>query len=115
MTRIKGGLLHRKRRTGILKHTKGFKWGRKSKIKVAKVAKMKAGQHAFVDRRKKKRTARQLWLVRLNAAVRKYDLSYSRFVGLLKKANIELDRKVLSELALKYPAVFAKLVETVKK
>ncbi|MFA6547454.1 MAG: 50S ribosomal protein L20 [Candidatus Magasanikbacteria bacterium] len=115
MTRIKGGLLHRKRRTGILKHTKGFRWGRKSKIKVAKVAKMKAGQHAFVSRRTKKRTARQLWSIRLNAAVRKYDLSYSKFISLLKKSNIEMDRKVLSELALNYPAVFAKLVEAVKK
>lgn len=115
MTRIKGGLLHRKRRTGILKHTKGYRWGRKSKIKLAKVAKMKAGQHAFVSRRTKKRSSRQLWTVRLNAAVRKYDLSYSEFIGLLKKAKIELDRKVLAELAVKYPAVFAKLVETVKK
>jgi len=115
MTRIKGGLLHRKRRTGILKHTKGYRWGRKSKIKLAKVAKMKAGQHAFVSRRTKKRSARQLWTVRLNAAVRKYDLSYSQFVGLLKKAKIEIDRKVLSQLALEYPAVFAKLVEAVKK
>lgn len=115
MTRIKGGLLHSKRRAGILKHTKGYRWGRKSKIKVAKVAKMKAGQYAFVDRRKKKRTARQLWTVRLNAAVRKYDLSYSQFIGLLKKNKIEIDRKVLSQLALKYPSVFAKIVEAVKK
>lgn len=115
MTRIKGGLLHRKRRTGILKHTKGYKWGRKSKIKVAKVAKMKAGQYAFNDRKKKKRSARQLWTVRLNAAARKLDLSYSQLINLLKKANVELDRKVLSELAVKYPAVFTKLVEAVKK
>lgn len=115
MTRIKGGLLHRKRRSGILKHTKGYRWGRKSKIKVAKVAKMKAGQHAFADRRKKKRTMRQLWTVRLNAAVRKHNLSYSKFIDLLKKANVELDRKVLSQLALKYPKVFDKLVESVAK
>ena len=88
MTRIKGGLLHRKRRTGILKHTKGYRWGRKSKIKVAKVAMKKAGQHAFADRRKKKRNMRQLWTVRLNAAVRKHGLSYSIFIGMLKKEDV---------------------------
>lgn len=114
MTRIKGGLMHRKRRSGILKHTKGYKWGRKSKIKVAKVAKMKAGQFAFNDRRIKKRDNRRLWEIRINAAVRKYGMSYSKFIGALKKNKIELDRKVLSELAVKYPKVFEKLVEKVK-
>lgn len=115
MTRIKGGILHRKRRAGILKHTKGYRWGRKSKIKVAKVAKMKAGQYAFNDRRIKKRDNRRLWEVRINAAVRKYGLSYSKFIGALKKNKIGLDRKVLSQLAVSYPAVFEKLVEMVKK
>lgn len=114
MTRIKGGLMHRKRRTGILKHTKGYKWGRKSKIKVAKVAKMKAGQYAFADRRIKKRNNRRLWAIRINAATRKYGMSYSKFIGALKKHKIGLDRKVLSELAVKYPQVFEKLVEKVK-
>src|SRR3989338_7591717 len=106
MTRIKGWLLHAKRRRGILKHTKGYKWGRKSKIKVAKVAKMRAGQFAFEGRRAKKRSARGLWQIRVNAAVRAYGLSYSKFMGLLRKKNITLDRKVLSELAAKQPAVF---------
>lgn len=114
MTRIKGGVLHAKRRRGILKHTKGFRWGRKSKIKVAKVAKMKAGQHAFNSRKVKKRTNRALWNVRINAAVRPLDLSYSKLIGLLKKNKITLDRKVLSQLADQYPAVFAKIVESVK-
>ena len=114
MTRIKGGLLHRKRRAGILKHTKGYRWGRKSKIKVAKVAKMKAGQYAFADRRVKKRTMRGLWQVRINAAVRKHGLSFSKFMGGLKKKGIALDRKVLAEMAVNYPAIFAKLVEVVK-
>lgn len=114
MTRIKGGLLHRKRRAGILKHTKGYRWGRKSKIKVAKVAKMKAGQYAFVDRRTKKRIMRGLWQVRINAAVRKHGLSFSKFIGGLKKKGIVLDRKVLAEMAVNYPAVFNKLVEIVK-
>lgn len=114
MTRIKGGVLHAKRRRGILKHTKGYRWGRKSKIKLAKVAKMKAGQHAFVGRRTKKRVNRQLWNVRINAAVRDVDLSYSKLIGLLKKKQVGLDRKVLSTIAQKYPALFKKIVETVR-
>ena len=114
MTRIKGGLLHAKRRRGILKHTRGYKWGRKSKIKVAKVAKMKAGQYAFAGRRMKKRINRGLWNVRINAAVRQYDLSYSKLMGLLKAKKVGLDRKVLSELARYNPAIFKKIVESVK-
>src|SRR3989344_2963052 len=99
MTRIKGGLLHSKRRKGILKHTRGFRWGRKSKIKLAKTAKMKAGQYAFVDRKMKKRINRQIWNIRINAAVREYGLSYSRLIDSLKKKNVALDRKVLAQLA----------------
>ena len=114
MTRIKGGLLHAKRRRNILKLTKGYRWGRKSKIKVAKVAKMKAGQHAFNSRKTKKRLNRGLWNVRINAAARKLGISYSQLMGALKKKNITLDRKILSELGSKYPAVFAKILEQVK-
>lgn len=114
MTRIKGGLLHAKRRRGILKHTKGFRWGRKSKIKVAKVAKMKAGQHAFASRRAKKRLNRGLWQIRINAAARQLGLSYSQLMGMFKKKNIMLDRKVLSQIGNEYPALFAKLTEVAK-
>lgn len=114
MTRIKGGILHAKRRRGILKHTKGYRWGRKSKIKVAKVAKMKAGQHAFRDRRVKKRTMRGLWNIRINAGARKLGVSYSRLMDQLKKAGVALDRKVLSQLAADHPTVFAKVVELTK-
>lgn len=114
MTRIKGGLLHSKRRKGILKHTRGFRWGRKSKIKLAKTAKMKAGQYAFVDRRTKKRTNRGLWNIRINAAVRELGLSYSRLIDALKKNDIALDRKILAELAENHATVFAKVVEAVK-
>src|SRR3989344_8992335 len=98
MTRVKGGLLHAKRRRGILKHTRGFRWGRKSKIKVAKPAKMKAGQFAFEDRRQKKRTNRGLWNIRINAAVREFGLSYSKLIDALKKNNVGLDRKILADL-----------------
>ena len=115
MTRIKGGVLHAKRRRGILKHTKGFRWGRKSKINVAKTAKMKAGQFAYASRRTKKRLNRGLWQVKINAAVRALDMSYSKLMGLLKKNEIELDRKVLSQIAVQYPKMFAKIVEVVKK
>ncbi len=114
MTRIKGGMLHAKRRRGILKHTKGFRWGRKSKIKVAKVAKMKAGQHAFDSRRMKKRTTRSLWQIKINAAARKVGMTYSQFMGALKKKNILLDRKILSQIAAKNPAMFNKIVEMAK-
>lgn len=114
MTRVKGGVLHSKRRRGILKHTRGFRWGRKSKIKVAKVAKMKAGQYAFEDRRQKKRTNRGIWNVRINAAVREFGLSYSKLIDALKKNNVALDRKILADLAENHSAVFAKVVEAVK-
>jgi large subunit ribosomal protein L20 len=115
MTRIKGGILHTKRRRGILKHTKGYKWGRKSKIKLAKTAKMKAGQHAFESRREKKRTRRNIWQIKINAAARKHDISYSKLIGGLKKKNIDLDRKILSTLAQQYQKAFKHIVELVKK
>ena len=106
--------MHAKRRKNLLKTTKGFQRGRKKLIKLATTAAMKAGANAFKDRRVKKRTARSLWQVRLNAAVREFDLSYSKFIAGLKTAKIELDRKVLSELARKEPKAFAKIVEKVK-
>ena len=115
MTRIKGGMLHSKRRKGILAHTKGFRWGRKSKIKVAKVAKMKAGQHAFESRRNKKRLNRGLWQVRINAAARQYSLSYSKLMDMIKKADITLDRKILAQLAAGHKEIFAAVVGVVKK
>lgn len=114
MTRIKGGLLHSKRRRGILKHTKGFRWGRKSKIKLAKTAKMKAGQHAFVGRRTKKRINRGLWNVRINAAARKNGMSYSQLIGLLKKKNIAIDRKILAELGNSHHNIFNALVSAAR-
>lgn len=115
MTRIKGGLLHAKRRRGILKHTKGFRWGRKSKIKLAKPAKMKAGQYAFNDRKIKKRTNRGVWNIKINAAVREFGLSYSRLIDAMKKSNVAIDRKILATLAEHHKAVFTKVVEAVKK
>jgi len=114
MPRVKRGKIALKRREKILKYTKGFKWGRKSKERAAKEALLHAWSHAYRDRRVKKRTARALWQIQLNAAVREYGLNYSKFTHGLKKANIELDRKVLSELARNYPEIFKEIVAKAK-
>lgn len=115
MPRVKRGKVRARKRARVLKRTKGMMWGRKSKIKLAKTAATKAGAYAYRDRRNKKRDMRSLWLVRLNAGLRELGLSYSKFSGLLTKAKIKLDRKVLSELAASHPAVFKTLVETTAK
>jgi large subunit ribosomal protein L20 len=90
-------------------------WGRKSKIKLAQTAATKAGAHAYRDRRNKKRVMRRLWQIRINAAARLNGLSYSNLMDLLKKANVAIDRKVLSQIAAKHPGTFTKIVEAVKK
>ena len=94
--------------------TKGYLWGRKSKITLMKPAVLKAGAHAYVDRRRKKRDMRALWNVRINAAARDEGMRYSTLISALHKKGIALDRKVLSTLAIEYPAVFAKIVASVK-
>ena len=114
MPRVKRGTQHVKRRKNLLKRVKGYKWGRKSKIRLARPAMLKAGAYAFRDRRAKKRAFRNLWTIKINAAVRNYGLSYSRFIDLLKKANVNLDRKILALLAEQQPTIFNKIVETVK-
>ena len=114
MTRIKRGLMHNKRRANILKYTKGFRWGRKSKIKVAKVAKMKAGQYAFASRRAKKRQFRGNWNISINAAARQAGTTYSKLMGELNKKNIKLNRKVLVELAKDYKKIFDEVLKAVK-
>ncbi len=106
MPRVKRGVHHSKRRRGILKKVKGFEAGRKSLMKLAKTAATKAGGYAYKDRKVKKRTARGLWQVKVNAALEPMGISYSKFMGKLKASNILLNRKVLSEIAAKYPEVF---------
>lgn len=115
MPRVKRGTQHVKRRKNLLKRVKGYKWGRKSKIRLARPAMLKAGVYAFRDRRAKKRTFRNLWTLKINAAVREMGLSYSRFMDMLKKANIVIDRKILAQLAEKNPAIFAKVVESARQ
>lgn len=95
--------------------TKGYMWGRKSKIKLAKTAILKAGKNAYRDRRRKKRTMRRLWQTRVNAGARLEGMSYSKLIGGLKKAGITLDRKILSQLAAQYPEAFKSVVASAKK
>lgn len=115
MPRVKRGTQHVKRRKNILAKTKGMMWGRSSKVRLARIAALKAGVYAYRDRRNKKRDFRRLWQVRINAAVRPLGLSYSKFMDGLKKANIALDRKILSNLAKDDPKVFEQIVASVKK
>ncbi len=114
MPRVKRGKISLKGREKILKYTKGYKWGRKSKERAAKEALLHAWTHAYRDRRVKKRTARALWQIQLNAAVRQHGLNYSKFINGLKKANIELDRKVLSQIAREHPETLKAIVRKVK-
>jgi len=114
MPRVKRGTTHIKKRRKLLKKVKGFKWGRKSKIKLAKTAATKAGAHAFADRRKKKRNNRQLWQIKINAFVRENGLSYSQFMDKLKKDKIALDRKVLADLAVNNKKVLANIIKNLK-
>jgi large subunit ribosomal protein L20 len=107
--------MHAKRRRNLLSKTKGYMWGRKSKIKLARTAVLKAGVNSYKGRKQNKRDFRSLWTVRLNAAAREHGMSYSKFIDALKKAHIELDRKVLAAIAVDHPKVFAKIMEEIKK
>ena len=113
--RIKRGVNAVKKRRKILKQAKGY-FGAKSKLyRTAREQVMKSGQYAYIGRKQKKRDFRALWITRINAACRMNDISYSRFISGLKKANITLNRKVLADMAVREPAAFASLVETAKK
>lgn len=114
MTRVKRGTAASKRRKNVLSMAKGYRWGRSRQYAAAKQAVMKAGSYAYRDRRNKKRTFRSLWIIRLGNALRAFDTSYSKFIGLLKEKNVELDRKVLSQLAVRDAEAFKALVEKVK-
>ena len=115
MARVKGAMMTRKRRNKILKMAKGY-WGSKSKhFKMANQAVMKSLTYAYTGRRLKKRDFRQLWITRINAACKMNGMNYSTFMNGLKKSGIELNRKMLSEMAIHDPASFNALVETAKK
>jgi len=114
MTRVKRGTTAHKRRKHLLKYAKGFRWGRKSKYKAAKDALRHAWTYAYRDRRTKKREFRGLWQIQINALCRQNKIPYNRFIFELKKAKIELDRKILSNLAQNNPQIFETIVEKIK-
>lgn len=113
MARVKRGTTKLKHRRNVLKAVKGYRGGRSKKEKEAKEAIRHAGKHAFAHRRDKKNDFRRAWNVRLNAALREHGTSYSVFIGKLKKANIDLNRKMLSEMAAEEPKAFEALVKKV--
>ncbi len=121
MTRVKRGTTTNKRRNNLIKQAKGFKWGRKSKYKLAKDALRKAWTYSYRDRKVKKRTFRRLWQVQINAACRSLtqsnskELTYSRFIYLLKMKNITIDRKILSELAKENIGIFEAIIKEAQK
>ena len=114
MTRVKRGIVKHKKREKILRYTKGFRWGRKSKERAAKEALVHAWSHAFRGRKEKKRDFRALWNVKINAASRAAGLKYSTLIAGLRKKNIKLDRKVLADLAEHEPKVFEKVIALVR-
>jgi|SRR3989344_2799178 len=114
MSRVKRGKIAHKKREKLLRYTKGFKWGRKSKERAAKEALLHAWSHAFRGRKEKKRNFRSVWQTKINAASRENSLTYSKLINLLKKSNVKLDRKILAGLAETSPKVFKKIVEEIK-
>tara|TARA_B100000945_G_scaffold188604_1_gene151385 strand:- start:364 stop:723 length:360 start_codon:yes stop_codon:yes gene_type:complete len=114
MARVKRGVQSKKRHKKILKQAKGYRGARSRTFKVAKQAVQRAGQYAYRDRRVKKRAFRSLWIIRINAAARENGLSYSKLIAGLKKANIDLDRKTLAEIAVNDKEAFALIAEQAK-
>ncbi|MDA1337323.1 MAG: 50S ribosomal protein L20 [bacterium] len=115
MARVKRGTTANKRRKNVLSQAKGFRFGRSKKYRLAKDALRHAWEHAFTDRKTKKRDFRKLWEVKISGGVREQGLTYSTFIPLLKKKEITIDRKILAELREKHPTVFQRLVEQVKQ
>ena len=114
MPRVKRGVTGHAKHKKVLKAAKGYRGARRNVFRVAKQAVIKAGQYAYRDRRQRKRQFRALWIARINAGAREYGLSYSRFINGLKKAGIEIDRKVLAELAVFNKDAFAALADKAK-
>ena len=114
MARVKRGVVGRRKHKKVLGKAKGYYGARRKTFRSANQAVIKAGQYAYRDRRQRKRDFRSLWIVRINAAAREHGLSYSRFINGLKKANIEIDRKVLADLAVHDKGAFAQIAEKAK-
>lgn len=118
MVRVKRGTIAHKRRKKLLKQAKGFKWGRKKRYRAAKEALYHAWSYAYRGRKEKKRNFRRLWQIKINAAVRAHSdngLNYSKFMNGLKKADIQIDRKILAQIAENHPEVFKKILEAASK
>ena len=115
MARVKRGVVAHRRHKKVLKQARGYYGARSRVYRVAVQAVMKAGQYAYRDRRQKKRQFRQLWIARINAASRMNGLSYSRFINGLKKASVEIDRKILADIAVHDKATFTALVSKAKE
>ena len=111
MVRVKRSIAAHKRRKNLLKHAKGFCWGRKSKYKAAKEALLHAWTYAYRDRRTKKREFRRLWQIQISSSCKNLGLSYSKFIHALKVKNIEIDRKILAGLAKSQPQIFEKIIK----
>jgi large subunit ribosomal protein L20 len=114
MARVKRGTIAHKRRKHLLEHAKGFRWGRKSKFRIAKDAVYHAWEYAYQGRKNKKRSFRGLWQTQIGAAVKENGISYSKFIAALKKNKIEVDRKILASLAQKHPEIFKEIIERAK-
>lgn len=114
MVRVKGGIQTKQKHKKTLKLAKGYWMSRHKQIKKAEEAVLHAGQYAFVGRKRKKRDFRRLWITRLNAAVRPHDMTYSQFIHLLKEKKVEVDRKILAQIAVDYPNVFDAFVAKIK-
>lgn len=112
--RVKTGFVRRRKHKKVLKQAKGYWMTRHKRIKVAKEAVMHAGQYAYNGRRIRRRDIRKLWIVRLNAALKPFEIRYSAFIKILKDKKIELNRKILSEIAINDPVTFKTIVESVK-
>lgn len=115
MARVKNGLTSRKRRKKVLKQAKGYFGAKSTLYRTAKQAVTKSGQYAYRDRKQKKREFRKLWISRINAAARNHDISYSRLMNGLKVAGIDINRKMLSEIAISDDKAFGEIVEQAKK
>lgn len=114
MARVKGGIMAHKRRKKVLKLAKGFYGAKSKQFRTAKQAVMKSGQYAYIGRKNRKRDFRRLWIIRISAACRLNDINYSTFMNGLKKAGIELNRKMLSEIAIADPKAFTELTKKAK-
>ena len=114
MSRVKRGVVSRRKHKKLLGLTKGFRGTRSKLVKVAKQASLQAGQYAFHGRKLRKRDMRSVWITRISEAVKQDGMSYSVFMNKLKKANIEIDRKIMSDLLLNHPAVFKQIVDKTK-